>query len=175
MTVKEELELIAKRHGGCLNPEDVVAFARDKTTTLHRQFCWDDSKAAEAYRLWQARQVIRVHVTVLEGSDEQVRAYVSLRQDRGEAGYRRIVDVIADDDLRQTLLEEAYAEMSVFAKKYRVLKELSAVIDAMDKAMDKVAAKTVGKVGGNGKPKAKATKQAKPKRRERKERQLAAV
>lgn len=145
MTVKEELELIADQNGGTITPEKVVAFAKRKKTALHAKFTWDDSKAAQQYRLEEARRVIRVHVTVINGADKPVRAYVSLKQDRGEIGYRRTVDVIAEPDLRAMMLEEAKAEMQVFADKYRSLSELSPVIDAIDTVIGAEAS-------DNGKP-----------------------
>ena len=136
MTVIQELETIAKRNGGAISPEKVVKFARNKKTALHGRFTWDDTEAAEAYRLWQARTIIRVHVTVINGDKKPVRAFVSLRQDRGTVGYRRIVDVLATPDLRAIMLEEAKAEMQVFAAKYRTLSELSPVIRAIDKVVN---------------------------------------
>lgn len=151
MTVKEELELIRSNHGGFLNPPDVVAFAEDPDTELHKHFIWDDTAAAQQYRLEQARRVIRVHVTLIRGQEKEepveVRAYVSLPKDRGELGYRSIEDVMSDDELRQQMLDDAYAEMSVFAQKYRVLKELSPVIGAIDKAMHQAAKRKPSKNG----------------------------
>ena len=60
-----ELETIRRNAGGVLRPEDVVSFAADPDTELHSRFEWDDTEAAQQYRLWQARQLIRVTVTVL--------------------------------------------------------------------------------------------------------------
>jgi len=132
MSVQEELEKIAKQNGGLLNPEKVVAFARNKRTALHSRFTWDDGAAAHQYRLWQARQVIRVNAKVIEDTGEEMRVYVSLKADRGEGGYRRLVDVMSDEERRADLLIEAKAELAVFAEKYRHLNELAAVITEID-------------------------------------------
>jgi hypothetical protein len=35
---REELALIANKHGGKLRPEDVVEFAKDPATALHSKF-----------------------------------------------------------------------------------------------------------------------------------------
>lgn len=58
-SVAHELTEIAAQHGGLLLPADVVAEARSVASPLHHYFEWDDSVAAEAYRLDQARVLIR--------------------------------------------------------------------------------------------------------------------
>lgn len=129
--IRNELETIKEQHGGMLDPADVVAFARNKKTALHGQFTWDDSKAAEEYRLWQARQIIRVQVMVVPDSNHTVRAYVSLSDDRGEGGYRDIRTVMANKDMRKSLMAQAMRDMQLFEQKYSVLEELAAVLAAM--------------------------------------------
>jgi hypothetical protein len=104
----------------------VVECARPPRSPLHSHFCWDDTKAAEQYRLWQARELIQVVVHVLPGRSIETRAYVSLRDSRGgENGYRALVDVLSDTDLRRRLLQDALAELRYFEEKYRDLKELA--------------------------------------------------
>jgi len=70
--IQQELESIRRSAGGLLRPEDVVEFARSPETALHEEFTWDDSEAAHQYRLWQARQVIRVNVTVIGNTESKV-------------------------------------------------------------------------------------------------------
>ena len=43
-----------------LRPSEVVAAAKPKTSPLHCEFTWDDTKAAHEYRLNEARHLIRV-------------------------------------------------------------------------------------------------------------------
>jgi hypothetical protein len=70
-SIKEELEAIAA--GGVLHPADVVEAARNPNSAMHNQFEWDDSEAAEAYRLQQARALIRrVKVNVVRSDQEVV-------------------------------------------------------------------------------------------------------
>ena len=136
--VTEELEQIRRSHGGLLKPEDVVSFARDKRTALHAKFEWDDAKASEEYRLWQARQVIRVAVTVLPSphSDQPpIRAYVSVCSDRVQqgGGYRAMADVMTDDELRAELVAEAMSEVKRWRRKYERLRELIPIFRAIDR------------------------------------------
>ena len=132
--IADSLEAIRAANGGLLRPADVVDAAADEDHPLHDCFTWDDDAAAHQYRLWQARQMIRVVVTVVSnGGGHTVRAYVSLHDDRGgeEGGYRAIVDVLSDAELRQTMLDEAMSELRVFQKKYKALKELVPIFKAI--------------------------------------------
>lgn len=136
--VRKELADITKRGGGILNPESVVEFARDATTALHSMFDWDDSEAAEKWRVHQARNLIRVQVTYEPRADQEMQVYVSLPQDRdSEGGYRRMVDVLSSEDRRKQLLGMALAELESFKKKYHQLTELAGVFKALDSAQKK--------------------------------------
>jgi hypothetical protein len=132
--LRSELEQIRAVHGGILRPEDVVKFARNSKTALHSQFTWDDTEAAKQYRLWQARSVINVCVEILPVNNKEARVYVSLMDDRKTpgGGYRSIVDVMSDADRRAKLLEEACREFAYFREKYKELKELAPLFEAMD-------------------------------------------
>ena len=133
--VLRELQQIAKRHRGVLRPHDVVEFARDDSTALHSKFTWDDTEAANQYRLWQAREVIRVRVTVLEKAGVEYRAFVSLGRDRirPRGGYRVTADVLSDGEMRGELLSEALDELERFQIKYQKLTELAPVFEAAKK------------------------------------------
>lgn len=135
-----ELQRIAQLSGGMLIPEKVVAEAESKTSPLHRQFCWDDDKAAHEYRLEQARYLIRTTVRYIEinGDKRPMRVFVSLTPDREQkgGGYRDVVAVLSDKGMRQQMLEDALAELGIFEVKYAHLKELSGVFVASKKARE---------------------------------------
>lgn len=131
---RSELEKIRARAGGTLKPEDVVEFARDESTALHSVFTWDDTEAAAQYRLWQARQVIRVCVTVRDDvKGPPIRTYVSLYDDRGDDGYRLLTDVLSDDEMRDKLLLQALSELKTWQAKYRQLEKLAPIFAAAEK------------------------------------------
>lgn len=133
MTYREELERIARKHNGILRPADVVGEARDPRNILHDVFEWDDTVAAEAYRIEQAKQLIRVQVIVIEKHAEPVRAFVSLSRDRAaEGGYRITADVLSDDELYQEMCADAEEELLAFKRKYARIGELRGVFVASD-------------------------------------------
>lgn len=138
--IAKELQRLARANGGLLQPEAVVDAARPAASPLHSRFEWDNSKAAEAYRLWQARQLIRVSVTVIGGDDsEPERTWVSLKSDRYEdsGGYRTLVSVMSDKEMRLQLMAQAHEDMDGFREKYRRLRELEEVFTAMKKVKRK--------------------------------------
>ena len=61
-----------------------------------------------------------------------MKKWVSLTVERGEKGYRNIENVMADEVLRDCLLDDALRDMRIFRNKYRNLKELAKVFEAMD-------------------------------------------
>ena len=134
---RDELDLIAKRHGGKLRPEDVVEFARDPSTALHVKFTWDDTEAARQHRLWQARSLISIVVTTLPGQTKEFRAFVSMQDDRKErgGGYRFTIAVLSDKEKRAKLLAEALADFDRWKEKYETLEELGEVFAARRKVV----------------------------------------
>lgn len=127
-----ELKRLAREHGGLLRPKDVVNAARTPRSPLHARFEWDDTVAAEEYRLWQARQLMRVVVEVVPETNEPVEVFVSLTTDRRDGGYRVQLEVLSDAEMREQLLKDALAELMLFRRKYSRLKELSEIFSAID-------------------------------------------
>lgn len=128
------LKRIAAENGGLLLPGAVVNAARPVSSVLHSRFEWDDSKAGEAYRIWQARQLIRVCVEVIPQTDKPVEVFVSLTSDRDDGGYRMQTKVLSDAEMRKQLLADALAELEVFREKYARLRELAVVFASIRKA-----------------------------------------
>lgn len=125
----EELDRVPRRNG-LLHAEDVVDWAREHPdSALHREIEWDDAKAAQEYRVWQARRIIALHV-VAEGGE---RKFISLTVDRTKGGgYREVEDVLSDDELYRQALADALAEHKRVQAKYRNLKKLAPIGDAID-------------------------------------------
>jgi len=137
--IRKELLKIAKEYNGIIQPVIVVEKARDVKNPLHSCFEWDNSKAAEAFRLEQARGLIRTYVTVFSEETHPQDVFVSLSTDRkAGGGYRVLADVIGDADMKKILLKDALNEMVYFTKKYNRLQELASVIKVMNEVMAKI-------------------------------------
>jgi hypothetical protein len=136
--VISELQRIASLSNGVLLPEKVVEEAEPETSPLHSKFCWDNDKAAREYRIFQARNLIRATVRYIgiNGDTRAMRVFVSLTPDRERegGGYRDVVAVMSDKDMRRQMLEDALVELGVFEVKYAHLKELTGVFVASKQA-----------------------------------------
>lgn len=134
-----ELKRIANKNGGLLQPETVVESARPASSPLHSRFEWDNTVAGQQYRIWQARQLIRVSVEIIPSMEKPTDVFVSLSTDREKesGGYRIMVDVLTDKQMRQQMLADALAELEIFREKYSRLKELAAVFAAIKKVRKK--------------------------------------
>jgi hypothetical protein len=136
--IARELRRIAKQNGGLLLPETVVREARPKASPLHSRFEWDDGEAADNWRLWQARQLIKVVVEHIAGVACPTEVFVSLSPDRHRGnGYRVVTEVMGDEQMRGIMLQDALDELEVFKFKYRRLRELAAVFSAISKVKRK--------------------------------------
>lgn len=131
----DELKRIAKENNGLLSPKAVVDAARDEESPLHDSFTWDDTEAAENYRLWQARKLIRVTVERVQVGEEtrSVNVWVSLTPDREVegGGYREVVAVMKNKGRREQLLADALSELERVRVKYADLEELAEVFAAV--------------------------------------------
>ncbi len=136
--VQKELDLIYAR-GKVLRPTDVVKYATNPKTALHKKFEWDDNKAARAYRIWQARELITEYVVVIAQTSKPVQVYVSLAADRlaKGGGYRCITDVMSNANWRKEFLKQAFNEAELFRQKYEGLKELNLIFKAIKLTISK--------------------------------------
>jgi hypothetical protein len=136
--IVSELKRIAEENDGILQPAIVVDEARPVSSPLHKRFEWNNGKAAQEYRLWQARQLIRVVVETIAGSEGKHEVFVSLTTDRKDGGYRVMAEVLSDKSMREQMLMDAKCEMELFHHKYVRLRELSLVFKAIKKTAKKL-------------------------------------
>lgn len=131
--VGERLEQIRERHDGKLRPEDVVADARHEDSPTHALFEWNDRRAAEAYRLDQARYVIRSVVVVMEERTSPMRAFVPVVHDGDdERAYTSIQVAIREPALREQVLEAARRDLESWRRRYSEFDALVAYVQQVD-------------------------------------------
>lgn len=132
----EELERIRVHNNGRLENAHVVAAARDKKSPLHPVFEWDDKKAAAAYRLDQAGDLIRaIDVVIVKDETEArpIRAFVSVVRDK-DRSYTSVQHALSDAELRAQVVAQAWAELEAWRKRHAELVEFAAVFASMDQA-----------------------------------------
>lgn len=129
--IGEELQELYEREG-VLTHNMVTEHARSRRTECHKAFEWNDVEAADRWRKDQARKLIG-GVRVRRGG-KMVKAFVTLE---GAKGYYSFDDVMADAELRDTHLRDAFKKLTSLQSRYEHLKELTKVFAEADKAKAK--------------------------------------
>lgn len=131
-----------RKRKGSLAPSDVVDDARAKTSPLHECFEWNNSTAAEQWRLLQARNLIGALVMVPDDGDENtepVRCFVSVNrnsEDSDESDYTPLNvlmrEMASDPETRQQMLLRAIRAAQTLKRQYgHLLPELSEMFEVI--------------------------------------------
>ena len=132
-TVGEVLEGL-ERNGG-LTPKTLLDSQRDENAPLHNEFEWDDTIAAEKWRLDQAQRMIQSIRIVQTDDTEERKAYRErsfVSTPGGRNVYVSMDTAMHKEEYRNHLLEQAKRDSEVYLAKYRRMEELAAVVTAME-------------------------------------------
>ena len=111
------------------SPKDILEKARGEETELHKCFTWNDSVAAERWRVHEARLIVR-QLVIKEEEVPKDRPEVRLfYKTDSESGYKPTELIVTKQDEYKELLKRAYAELQAFKRKYSMLKELQEIFD----------------------------------------------
>ena len=137
-TVGGVMEEIEERNGS-VTSELFLEASRAPDSPTHGVFEWDDSVAAERYRLHQAsRTICAIRVIVKNGPGAEVgreppRAFVNIVEDDSKkARYMNVSDALSNEDTRAAVLTRAMRELKAFQEKYASLEELADVFSAIN-------------------------------------------
>ena len=130
----ESLYDLKEKMEGVLTPQVVVETAKNKKSLLHDYFIWDNSIAAEKYRVHQARNLLN-SITIeikIEGKTEDVKTfhnvttivYQGTEQEEKQRGYVSIESVKENEYYMNQIIEEAHKEMAEWGIRYRKYKSL---------------------------------------------------
>lgn len=111
------------------SPQAILEKARDESTELHKCFTWDDSIAAEKWRINEARLVTR-QLVIKEAEVPKDRPEVRLfYKTDSESGYKPTHIIVQQEDEYKKLLERAWSELRAFKQKYSMLEELREIME----------------------------------------------
>ena len=134
-TVGEICEELGKSEAG-LSPKTLLDASRDENSPLHNEFDWDDTVAAEKWRLEQARILI-AHVRIVYSDTEQEQKAIKERGFVSTPGrqsvYVSMDTALHNENYRNYLLQQAKRDSENFLAKYRRVQELSRVVEEMDR------------------------------------------
>lgn len=126
-----------------ITPRNVVLEAADLRSPLHPFFEWNNSKAADKFRLWQARHLI-LNVYMIDESDENsqpIRAFVNLQvedDDPGfisDRGYVAITGVAGKQSYETQLLDYAQDQLLRWKQRFGNYRQFFLVVQAIEKTV----------------------------------------
>ena len=144
MTSKEHSAAIAaalealRDYDGLLHTDAVVEAARDPDSILHNHFTWDDSEAADKYRIEEARDLITSVKVSIRLGPTLIRAVCYVPTIAQISAYRRLDEVLPHSpDARGIILAELSRVGGVLgrAKKIAAVLQLDDEIDLLLEAL----------------------------------------
>ena len=135
---------------GSVTSKSFLEYSRPEDSETHDMFEWDDTIAAEKYRLAQSGRIInQLQIEVVYSGDssprdvevevnrterfKRVSAFVNVapKTVKGSAVFTNTLSALRDKEKRVQVLKNALAELESFKARYESLEELSGVMDAI--------------------------------------------
>lgn len=118
---------------GLISAREVLSLAKPLSSPIHQYFTWNDGEAAEAYRLYEARVLIRSVVVEFQG--EQYRKYVSpvYIEELDEKRYVEITKARGATNLWEQVLEKALRDAVLWRERYEKYERLKPIVQAINK------------------------------------------
>jgi hypothetical protein len=142
--IGEALMAIATENGGRLTPAATVEAARAPEHVLHRHFEWQDRLAAEAYRLDQARTLIRVIRVIDDETDVPAQiAFLSVAEKSGHVYYGKAT-IAASIQLQALVLQQAERDLTAWEKRYSELHDICTTVRELRETIAQRRARLLG-------------------------------
>lgn len=134
-TVGGVLEEIESRDGGVTATAFLEA-SRPEDSPTHSVFEWNDSKAAESWRLHQSRTTInalRVSYTNADGEDVKVSAFIKTTPGNTRTVYENIQNALSDKEKKEIVLARIREELDSFIIRNQHIEELADILEDASK------------------------------------------
>lgn len=135
--VKAELERLAQANGGLLIAQHVVRAAKEESNPLHSLFTWNDTKAAEQYRIQQAERLIRtvkIEIRPSVVTEHAVRIVRYAKNPMTERGYGETA-VMLETTSRKPFLEAEYQRCLAQVRRFERILRAAEYHDTADELM----------------------------------------
>lgn len=146
--VYKELCTIKKlNENSTLLPEEVIEWAKNNPQSeIYKGIDWNDTEAANKWRLHQCRQIIynirviphRVDSTDIESEENKYKQVVQITPFQhldGTPGYQSIVEIVNDEDKYNQLKSQALKDLETWRTKYVMITELKDLFTEIDKVL----------------------------------------
>lgn len=124
----EEIMSIGKE----VSAEQVVEFARNPNSELHKSFTWDNDIAAEKWRVYEARQILCNLVIKKVDKEKQKSEPIRLFHNINKGHYKPISLIIQNEDEYQLLLRQCREALQSLKRKYANLSEYQEIWDLIN-------------------------------------------
>lgn len=141
VAVAEALQALADANQGKLTPEQVLEVARDPRHPLHSHFEWDDAAAGEAFRLGQARRLIRSVKVEFRTERTTVQTVAYIRDPSAAEhfqGYVSLPRLRREPDLAREALVAEFARAAAALRRARNLAAALGIQDEIDEIVSRV-------------------------------------
>ena len=142
--IDAEISRIYNENGG-ITPEMVIKAAKDPNNVLHHLFEWDNSKAGNAHRVDQARQIItsvKINIVTESRTISAVSYVRDPRLSNDQQGYISVAKLKTDKDLAKDSIryefQRAYAHLHRAKTHAEILgmeDEVSALLNTLEEVM----------------------------------------
>jgi len=134
---KEEAQAIGEyvhsTFGGKITAQQLLDAARPKESFLHRYFDWDDSSAAEKYRLSQARSLI-ISIQVQADDNKPMRSFLNVTVGTSKS-YTDCNEIRNSSELVEQVIGRALDELVRWKGRYSRYCEFFGVVQEIDKTI----------------------------------------
>lgn len=106
-------------------PQQILEKARDSNTELHKCFTWDDTEAAEKWRISEARAVVR-NLKIIEQKPDKQTEPTTIRvfyKTDNESGYKPTKLILKKPDEYKVLVERCRSELLAIKQKFNSISE----------------------------------------------------
>lgn len=132
--VGQAIEEIEKEHGE-VTAKLLLEKARPKKSKLHKLFEWNDTVAAERWRLDQATKIITAIAVTYEDDAEDpktVRAFANVGA-KNKGSFITMATALSNEKSRSIVLQHALDELRAFQSKYNGLSELAEIFNSINR------------------------------------------
>ena len=130
--IDDSLQAVYDRHG-MLTPGLLLEEARDPSHPLHSRFEWDDTEAAERWRLYQARKLIQLGRTVYRAEKgnqpaRDVRSWQAIPDPDHGAVFEPVEKVARDELLTAMVLRDMERDWKLLKARYGHFAEFARMV-----------------------------------------------
>ena len=123
--IGEEIQKLMGRFKGKVKPIHLLTEAKKKQSNLHKYFEWDDKKASNKWRMYQARHILGniVEVVVINGVESKQRSFFNYTESKSEKYYVTLGEATGNLNYKKQLLDNIIKHLENTTQLMRMFQE----------------------------------------------------